>query len=165
LVVPWRDETGAVTCLQFRSIEGEKAYRFTRDASPNVPFGAALALAALAKDAALPLYVTEGALDAVALATVLAVAHLRGAVVAIPSASTLFTTSVWRPLVAGRAVALALDHDAAGDKAADQLARILSPLAASVERCVPPSPAKDWGEHVYSARVLARRPSRRKNEP
>jgi len=150
LVMAWEAPSGAVECLQFRSIEGPKAYRFTRESSPVLPFGYALAHAALARDPGLPLYVAEGALDAIALGTALAADRLRGAVVALPSASTLFGEAVWRPLVAGRVVALALDHDDAGDKAAARLAKTLAPLAASVERCTPPAPSKDWGEHVQS---------------
>jgi Toprim domain len=57
--------------------------------------------------------------------------------------------STGSPAAAFRRVVVALDADAAGDRASDALLRELAPFARSVERVRPPS-GKDWNDALLA---------------
>jgi DNA primase len=151
LVLPWCTADGTVAALQFRTLNpgsrAEDRYRVSGPIGKAAPFGFERALAMVGE----PLYVTEGALDACALATLLRAKGRSAAVVAVSSAGTFGDLSAWRRLVAGRDVRLATDADAAGEGAAEALAAFLAPMGArSVERRRPPS--KDWGTYLQNTK-------------
>jgi Toprim domain len=86
------------------------------------------------------LVVVEGPADALSLAEC-----------DVPAVALVGTTApAWlRPAAAFRRVVVALDADAAGDRAAEVLLRELAPFARSVERVRPPS-GKDWNDALLA---------------
>ena len=149
LVLPWCAADGTLAALQFRSVNpgsrAEDRYQVRGAIGEAVPFGFERALGMPGE----PLYVTEGALDACALATLLRANRRSGAVVAVSSAGTFGDPFAWRRLVAGRDVRVATDADAAGEGAAEALTEFLAPMGPrSVERRRPPS--RDWGTYLQN---------------
>lgn len=140
--IPWRDVDGRITWLQRRApgtVDGPR-YVAPRGVEPSAPYGAAQ-LAALDSDA--PVAVVEGAVDALALRAALAVDGRAVAVLAVPGVAGW--RRGWSALVHGRAVAVASDDDAAGDRFAAQLGAELAGVATAVERWRPVE-GKDWSE-------------------
>lgn len=136
LCIPWPDPSGAVQTLQRRRIDGEKARKYVFPSGdtfrPLYPYG---------WDRVLPgdaLALVEGAVD------VLACRALGSKAKPIGIPGTSGWREEWDELVRGRTIVLALDLDAAGDKATADLGARLCELADVRLVNLPPG-ATDWG--------------------
>lgn len=150
LCIPWRGLDGAIATIQRRrcdAAEGDR-YALPSGRAPVVPYGAE-ALARAPSGAAI--VIVEGAADVLA-----ARALARGPIVALGVPGVGAWRASWATLATGRRALVALDADAAGDRAADVLARDLA-AAGAVEVCRvrPPSGAKDWCDALASAKQAA----------
>ncbi len=153
VVIPWRNVDGEPVWLQRRAVGRFDGPRYVAPAgtSPAAPYGAHQ-LAALPLDA--PAALVEGAVDALALRAACEVDGSPFAVLGLPGVKGW--RRPWGALLAGRPVAIALDGDAAGDAAADVIARELAGLASNVNRWRPAGGAKDWGEAWEQRKATAR---------
>jgi len=153
VVIPWRSAEGEPVWLQRRAVGRVDGARYVAPGgtSPAAPYGAHQ-LAALALDA--PVALVEGAVDALALRAACEVDGSPVAVLGLPGVKGW--RRPWGALLAGRPVALALDGDAAGDAAAEHMARELAGIASKVERWKPQDGAKDWGEAWERTKATAR---------
>jgi DNA primase len=144
--IPWRDRFGRITCIQRRRLDvGEPKYRFPTGRAPRAPFGVEHLAAALDFDGPdAEVVVVEGAIDCLARRRVARHRSQRAAVIGVYSASS---PCVGLPLdlFAGRRVVLALDTDAAGERACAALATELHGVAGELVRARPIG-AKDWGD-------------------
>ena len=149
LCIPWRSADGQIVTLQRRRIDAAPTERYVlpHGRPPTWPYGVER-LTAEPADA--PIVIVEGAADVLA-----ARALARGPIVALGLAGVASWRASWASLTRGRRVLVALDADAAGDRAADVLARDLAAAGAShVERVRPPG-AKDWCDALASRRRAA----------
>lgn len=153
VVIPWREVDGSPTWLQRRAVGRFDGPRYVAPAgtSPAAPYGAHQ-LAAVPLDA--PAALVEGAVDALALRAACEVDGSPFAVLGLPGVKGW--RRPWGALLAGRPVAIALDGDAAGNAAADVIARELAGLASNVNRWRPAGGAKDWGEAWEQRKATAR---------
>lgn len=139
LAIPWRGPDGVVQTLQRRRIDAEKARKYVfpsgDDGRPLFPYG---------WDRVRPgdaLALVEGAVD------VLACRALGSKAKPIGIPGTSGWREGWDELVRGRVVFLALDLDAAGDRASRELGARLRTLA-TVRRVQLPPGANDWGRAI-----------------
>lgn len=153
VVIPWRDGDGAPVWLQRRAVGRVDGARYVAPGgtSPAAPYGAHQ-LAGLALDA--PAALVEGAVDALALRAACEADGIAVAVLGLPGVKGW--RRPWGAMLAGRAVALALDGDDAGDAAAEHIARELAGVASNVNRWRPAGGAKDWGEAWERRKATAR---------
>ena len=152
LILPWRSLDGTISTLQRRRVVsdcGPPPYVFPRALRPAEPFGADVFRAA---GTDLPVAFVEGALDVLALRTI-----IRGrsshVVLGVPGVATWRPT--WTEYARGRRVVLAFDADEAGDRAAAARATELRSVASEVRRARP-RVGKDWGDQL-SGGALERR--------
>lgn len=144
LAIPWRTLRGEVDTIQRRAIDrrGPK-YVFPRGAArPTWPYG--VERLAGAKSTA-EIVLVEGAIDALARR---ALDDADRVVLGLPGAQGW--RAEWAFLAAGRTVRLALDADAAGDKAAAELAPQLWE-AGAVRVMRERSEGQDWAERLRGA--------------
>lgn len=143
LIIPWKDRAGRIATLQRRRLDAgdEHRYVFCAGRGPREPFGIDAFVEGVA---AAPLVVSEGALDALARRKLARLDGDDAVIVAVPSASTPML-DVLAELATGRELYLSLDNDAAGDKAAVQIAEACNGIATKMVR-ERPQGAKDAGE-------------------
>jgi len=149
LVIPWRAPgvDGSVLSLQRRTLgaprEGEPKYITTRGRPMRAPYGCEDALEELGDG--VELAIVEGALDVLAMRVLARRAGLARAVVGIPGvehwAKCIDTLGA---LARGRAVVIALDDDAAGDRHVGELAKALRGAGAGRIDRARPTTGKDW---------------------
>ena len=154
IIIPWRHASGALATVQRRRLdaggEGRPRYVAARGRPPGTLYG----IERVTLDARKPLTIVEGAVDVLALRTLLRLAHAPAEdVVGLPG------TSAWRsdllPPCKGRVVHVATDRDAAGEACAKIIAADVSRAGGIPVRLTPAAPSKDWGEVLerLSARV------------
>jgi DNA primase len=151
LLVPWRSRFGRIQCMQRRRVDnGSPKYRSPRGRAPRTPFGVHLLVDALAQSARAEVILAEGALDCLARR---AIARGRGEASVVLGVYSAASPERGLPidLLDGRRVVLALDNDAAGDRACDRLAEVLRFVAAELIRERPPVGPKDWAEALAGA--------------
>ncbi len=137
VVIPWRDESGALTWLQRRTLGGgDRRYVAPTGAKATAPYGAERLRGA--GDAVVA--VTEGAVDALALRAACEREGVRAVILGAPGTTW---EPAWCPMLAGRDVALAADDDGAGDGFVARIAPDIQRVARSVQRWRPTG-AKDW---------------------
>lgn len=141
LCIPWRDRDGRVQTLQRRRLDaGEPRYVFPAGRRPSWPYGVERL------HEGVPLVLVEGAIDVLAARALYARLGAARDVIGLPGATG------WRPewadLGLGRVVLLALDADAAGERAAGGIARDLYAAGAARVVHVRPIGAGDWADHA-----------------
>jgi len=150
VVFPIRDQLGAIVAAQARAIRGSA--KLTAGPKKHGAFFAPVQMKSgrvfSPHDRNTPVIaITEAPMDALSLA-----------VAGFPALALCGTSGPsWLHIACGlRRVALALDADEAGEKAAAELERLLTPFGARCERLRPES-AKDWNELLQEQgiRVLA----------
>lgn len=156
LCIPWRSPgvSGIVCTLQRRIIRAprdgsEPKYVFPAGARPRYPYVNVEDLEELGADTAIA-YV-EGAVDALALG---AICRRDGAdvlVLGVPGVKNW--RREWADLARGRVACIALDADAAGEDAVNEMLRDLA-NASSVRRWRPET-GKDWAEHWAKSQGVA----------
>ncbi len=143
LVIPWRDLRGGLDTIQRRAIDRrEPKYVFPSGRSPAWPYG--IERLARSKSTA-EIVLVEGAIDALARR---ALDDADRVVLGLPGAQGW--RAEWSFLAAGRTVRLALDADAAGDKAAAEIAPKLWE-AGAVRVMRERSEGQDWAERLRGA--------------
>lgn len=146
LVIPWRDPYGRINCVQRRCLDSRTPkYVLPPKRSPRYPFGIEYAKAALEYEGpTAEIVFVEGALDALARRRVARERDERAVILGVFSASAP-TAGLPLDLIRGRVVNLALDVDAAGEKACAQIYHSLKGVALRFVR-EKVTGAKDWGQ-------------------
>lgn len=160
LVIPWRDPDGEVRTLQGRVLgpcpERVRKYVFARGRAPAWPYGCHALREVCGGDTAVA--VVEGVLDALSFDALAARHGVDAVALAVPGVSAW--RDEWLPLFARRPCIVALDADAAGDRATGDILAALRSVArrgprgplVEVRR---PAQGKDWNEVLCSARGAA----------
>lgn len=154
--LPWRDPSGLAFTLQRRIVaaasEDVKRWVFASGRQVNFPLGAEVLWPAW-KERARAVIIAEGPGDTLALrAAILAKSSREGSdpasmpIVVGLSSAVGELRSGWLRVCIGHEVKVALDGDAAGEKAAQGIIRQLAEHRTTAVRMAPPAPAKDWGE-------------------
>ena len=148
VVFPIRDQHGEIVAAQARAIRGSA--KLTAGPKKNGAFFAPVQMKSgrvfSPLDRNTPVIaITEAPMDALSLA-----------VAGFPALALCGTSGpAWLHIACGlRRVALALDADEAGEKAALELKKLLTPFGARCER-LRPEPAKDWNELLLNQGVHA----------
>jgi DNA primase len=149
LCIPWRDPSGIVVGLQRRRLDhGEPKYVHPRGRPQRWPFGVERS-EGIPFD--VPLVFVEGAVDVLALRSLLAERGEAAIVVGLPG---LTWRAGWAQLASGRVAGVGIDTDAAGEAKVRNIADDLAAAGAvRVERWTPPTGCKDWGD-AWAARVM-----------
>ena len=138
LVIPWRDAGGRVVTLQRRRLDdGKPKYVFPPGRAAKLPYG-------LHRLGPGPIVWVEGAIDAGALQALCSARGERVTVLGIPGVQGWRAS--WARVCEGREAVLALDADAAGERAIGQLARDLGEAGAISVKRWKPTNGKDWAE-------------------
>lgn len=156
--IPWEAPNGAVESLQGRPIgeprEGEPKYTAATAHPPRWPWGS-LDVVECAGDGAV-VAIVEGAVDALSWEALARGAGVDGFALGIPGVSSVSRLAPgWTRIVRGRRVVVALDADAAGERARDELVALVRPEAASVE-VRGPVEGKDWNDTARARRAAER---------
>lgn len=157
LVIFWRGEgtEGLVQTVQRRLVraprdKSEPKYVFATRRQPRLPYG-------LESTEALgpggEVWFCEGALDAIALRSMLAAEGTDALALGVPGVSAWHRS--WARFAAGRVAVVALDADAAGESLVVAMARDLLDAGAVEVRRATPDGCKDWCDALASRRVAA----------
>jgi DNA primase len=146
LLIPWRDRYGRITCIQRRRIDGgSPKYLSPPGRAPRAPFGMDLLAVALTQHGEdCEVAFVEGAIDTLARRRIARSCGENVAVLGVYSAASP-CEGLPLDLLAGRSVLLALDDDAAGERACAKLAARLQGVARALVR-ERPTEAKDWAD-------------------
>jgi DNA primase len=164
LVIPWRAPgvDGMVTTLQRRTLgpppDGVGKYVFTSGRRPEWPYGSD-DYAETGTDT--PVYFVEGAVDALALRTLLRRAGMPCAVLGLPGVGswTGETATRWSELARDRHAIIAVDAEVTEGRAAANVAAAIYRMerdlslapAARIERMAPYGGHHDWGDCLVAA--------------
>ncbi len=155
LCIPWEAPNGAVESLQGRPLgeprEGEPKYTAATAHPPRWPWGSLDVVENAGPDAVIA--VVEGAVDALSWEALARGRGVEGFALGLPGVSTATRLAPgWTRLVRGRRCIVALDGDAAGERASTDLQALLTADAARVEVRAPVE-GKDWNDLLRAERA------------
>jgi DNA primase len=153
VLIPWVDRRGAITAVQQRYVgtdEPLNKYVWPPGRAAHQPFGVEV----LRNKRNVDIVIVEGALDVLARREL---ANMHGEDIDVIGIASAGSPLAGLPidLLRGKRVRVAVDRDAAGERAASALRKALDPIARKVVRSVPTiDGAKDWNQQLTGELAL-----------